>query len=130
MVDSTVYCVVSQDLAENFTSLLSPPGQPPAKLPSPTYVVQMDDEGSRKVREYPKGFAYLAFYEASVERLFRIGLSAVAGTNIGILEANLGFCGLPAVSRVADVPTSRPQGPLSMANMKRNTGGGGILTSL
>ncbi|KAF7503478.1 hypothetical protein GJ744_003707 [Endocarpon pusillum] len=70
--------ILSQELPADFVSSLSDPGGP--NLKSRAYLVQMDHDATQKLCCYNQGFQRLEFSHASNDRLFELGLAAIAGS--------------------------------------------------
>ncbi|KAL2258536.1 hypothetical protein VTK26DRAFT_8125 [Humicola hyalothermophila] len=66
--------VLSQVLPETFFT--SDSSQAPS-YGAPTWLVQMEADGQRKVYHYPKGFKFLSFQSSNAAKIFGIGRTAV-----------------------------------------------------
>ncbi|KAL3485578.1 hypothetical protein BJX62DRAFT_242800 [Aspergillus germanicus] len=68
--------IISQELPDTFLDNLSSDHN--TDFRSPTYVVQLDERGIRRVRNYAQGFSVLGFSDVTVEHLFRLGLDSIS----------------------------------------------------
>ncbi|KAL2862959.1 uncharacterized protein BJX67DRAFT_385192 [Aspergillus lucknowensis] len=68
--------VISQELPETFLESLSSASK--ISFENPTFVVQLDESGIRRVKNYARGFNVLAFADVTVEHLFRLGLDSIS----------------------------------------------------
>ncbi|SPQ21533.1 b89ab809-ace2-4622-980e-e47404ee3af5 [Thermothielavioides terrestris] len=66
--------VLTQVLPDTFFA--PPPSQAPS-FASPTWLIQLDASGRRRVYHYPNGFRFLRFRNTSAERMFELGRNAL-----------------------------------------------------
>ncbi|GAB1317040.1 Fungal N-terminal domain-containing protein [Madurella fahalii] len=65
--------IVSQVLSESF---FDAPGSQ-RRFTSPTWLVQLESPGVRKVYHYPKGFKFLSFNSNNAEKMFELGQDTI-----------------------------------------------------
>ncbi|KAJ0417157.1 hypothetical protein BJY00DRAFT_290029 [Aspergillus carlsbadensis] len=68
--------IISQELPKTFLDNLSSGHN--TDFRSPAYVVQLDETGVRRVKNYAQGFSVLGFSDVTVEHLFRLGLDSIS----------------------------------------------------
>ncbi|KAL2823503.1 hypothetical protein BDW59DRAFT_163282 [Aspergillus cavernicola] len=68
--------ILGQEVPETFLSSLSS-GQK-TNFKSPTYVVQLDESGTRKIHKYTQGFNIIGFADLTGERVFQLGLESIS----------------------------------------------------
>ncbi|KAK4032866.1 hypothetical protein C8A01DRAFT_20122, partial [Parachaetomium inaequale] len=66
--------VLTQVLPDAFFTAPHFPGQ---RFASPTWVIQLEDGGRRKVTHHPNGFRFMSFRNSNAERMFELGRTAV-----------------------------------------------------